>query len=70
MRSSAFLVDKTDLVTTSVTPASGENADFLMIKVSATDALHVSVIVLTTTKITLITRTAHSCAVEIIGGHG
>ena len=70
MRSNAFLVDKTDLVTTSVTPASGENADFLMTKASVTDALHVSVIVPMTTKITLITRTAHSCAADTIGGHG
>ena len=69
MRSNALLADKTDLVTTSVTPAYEENADILMTKVSDMDALHVSVIVPTTTKITLITRTAHSCAVDTTGGH-
>ena len=70
MRSNALLADKTDLVTTSVTPAYEENADILMTKVSDMDALHVSAIVLTITKIILITRTAHSCAVDTTGSHG
>ena len=70
MRSNALLADKTDLVTTSVTPAYEENADIPMTKVSNMDALHVSAIVLTITKIILITRTAHSCVADIIGGHG
>ena len=65
-----MLVVRTDHVTTFATPVSEENADFLMTKVSDMDALHVSVIVLTITKITLITRTAHSCAVDTTGSHG
>ena len=69
MRSNALLADKTDLVTTSVTPAYEENADILMTKVSDMDALHASVIVPTITKIILITRTAHLCAVDTTGGH-
>ena len=69
MRSNALLADKTDLVTTSVTPAYEENAGIPMIKVFGMDALHASVIVPTITKIILITRTAHSCAVDTTGGH-
>ena len=69
MRSNALLADKTDLVTTSVTPAYEENADILMTKVSDMDALHASVIVPTITKIILITRTVHSCAADTTGGH-
>ena len=70
MRVNALLADKTDLVTTSVTPAYEENADILMTKVSDMDALHVSVIVLTITKITLTTRTARACAAGTTGSHG
>ena len=57
-------------MTTLDTPVSEANADFLMIKVSVTDALHASVIVLMTTRTIQITLTAHSCAEDTIGGHG
>ena len=55
-----------DHVTTPVTPVSEANADFPMTKVSATDALHASVIVHTTIR----TIPAHSCAEGTTGSHG
>ena len=55
-RSSASHVVRTDHVTISATPVSEANAGFQMIKAYAMVVLHASVIVLTITRTTQITR--------------
>ena len=57
------------LVITSDTPGSEANVVFQTTEVSVMDALHASVIFLTTIKITLTTLTPHSCAADTIGDH-